>query len=97
MKLKMVLAAALAVAVSAPVLAKDDGDAQSAPKEKKVCRNETVTGSLVAKRRVCMTQAQWDEIAANTRKTMGDMNRHQNMGSDSGSANGASNNGGFGL
>ena len=97
MKFKVLLAVALAAAVSAPALAANDSNsgAQDAPKEKKVCRTETVTGSLIGKKRVCLTQAQWDEIAANTRKTMSDMSRHQGMGSEGGSAMGANNNAGL--
>jgi hypothetical protein len=78
MTFKVLLAAALAVAVSAPALAedkdsdKDNGTAAPAPKEKKICRNETVTGSLVAKRRICMTAAQWEELAQKTRKKIDD-------------------------
>jgi hypothetical protein len=69
MKFRYLLAASLAVAVSAPGFAKDDGTA-SAPKEKKVCKTERVTGSLVSKRRICLTQDQWDKIAADTKKNM---------------------------
>ncbi|MGZ3171917.1 MAG: hypothetical protein ACXWJC_02385 [Croceibacterium sp.] len=98
MTFKVLLAAALVVAVSAPALAdekaKDNGTAAPA-QEKKVCRTETVTGSLVAKRRICLTQAQWDEMAANTRKDLNNLNRSENLGGDSGSANGANNTAGL--
>ena len=69
MKFRYLLAASLAVAVSAPGFAKDDGTA-SAPKEKKVCKTERVTGSLVSKRRICLTQAEWDKVAAETKKNL---------------------------
>ena len=95
MTFKVLLAASLAIAVSAPALAKDGGSSQDAQKEKKVCRIESVTGSLISKQRICRTQGEWDAIAANTRKTLGDMNRHQNLGSDSGSGNGALNTAGL--
>jgi hypothetical protein len=76
MTFKVLLAAALAVAVSAPALAadkdNDKGNGTSAPKEKKICRNETTTGSLVAKRRICMTAAEWDELSQKTRKNIDD-------------------------
>jgi hypothetical protein len=79
MTLKILLAAALAVAVSAPALAddkaKDNDKSTEAPKEKKICRNETTTGSLVAKRRICMTAAEWDELSQKTRKNIDDFTK----------------------
>jgi hypothetical protein len=95
MKFKILLAATFAVALSAPALAKDDGKDQTPVKEKKVCRTETVTGSLVAKRRICLTQAQWDEIAASTKKNLGDYNRRGGLGSETGSGGGANNTAGL--
>jgi predicted secreted protein len=64
MKFTVLLAATVAFAVSAPALAdeKDSGAAQETPKEKKICRTETVTGSIIAKRRTCLTKAQWDQL-----------------------------------
>jgi hypothetical protein len=71
---KVLLAAAVAVAVSAPALAedkaKDNGNAAPEQKEKKICRNETVTGSLVAKRRVCLTAAEWQELSQKTKQNI---------------------------
>jgi hypothetical protein len=95
------LAAVAAFAISAPAMAgdKDHKDAQNAqetPKEKKICRTESVTGSLIAKQRICKTRAEWDELAANTSKTLNDGSRRQNSGSESGSANGANNTAGLG-
>ena len=89
MKFKILLAATFALAMSGAAMAKDDGKEQAPVKEKKVCRTETVTGSLVAKRRICMTQAQWDEIAANARKSVDDYSRRQGRGSETGSSMGA--------
>ena len=36
--------------------------------EKKICRTEKVTGSLTARKRICLTQAEWDQLAAETAK-----------------------------
>ena len=69
MKLRIALATALALAVSAPALAKDEANGATT-KEKKVCRTENVTGSLIGKRRVCLTQAEWDKVAAETKKNL---------------------------
>lgn len=96
MKFKVMLAAAVAIAVSVPALAKDDGQSGGdAPKEKKICRTETATGSLVAKRRICLTQAEWDDMAANARKNLSDYSRRQGIGAETGSGSGANNTAGF--
>lgn len=69
MKAKFLLAAALAVMVSAPAVAgdetaqKDKQSTEAPQKERKICRNETVTGSLISKRRICLTAAEWDALA----------------------------------
>jgi hypothetical protein len=71
--LKVWLVAALAVAVSAPALAVDkDSDEGTAAttKEKKICRTEAITGSLIGKRRVCMTEKEWAHLQAETKRGM---------------------------
>ena len=71
MKLNHLLAAALAFAVTAPAIAAED--APKAPeKEKKICRTELATGSRVRKHRVCLTEAQWRELNAQTKKNIDD-------------------------
>jgi hypothetical protein len=76
MKFKLLLAATVALAVSAPALAGDkdksaDKDTSAeAAKEKKICRTETVTGSLVSKRRICMTAAEWNELASKSKQNV---------------------------
>jgi hypothetical protein len=101
MKSGYLLAAIAAFAVAAPAVAgdrdKDQKSAQDAPKEKKICHTETVTGSLIARQRICKTQAQWDEIAAATRRDMDKYTRRQGMGGETGSGNGANNTAGLGL
>ena len=82
MKFRYLLAASLAVAVSAPGFAKDDGTA-SAPKEKKVCKTERVTGSLTRVNRICMTAAEWNAIAESTRKTLSDQINRASVGTGS--------------
>jgi hypothetical protein len=76
MNLKYLLAATLAIAVATPVLAADDPQASEAPKEKKICRTERTTGSLVAQRRICMTRAEWDKLAAETKRDVEDIQRN---------------------
>jgi hypothetical protein len=101
MKVRYVLAAVAALAVAAPAVAGDkDSDqkvAQDAPKEKKICHNETVTGSLIAKRRICKTQREWDELAAATKQDLTRYTQRQGTGGETGSAAGSNNTAGFGF
>lgn len=57
---------------SIPAAAQDDAQpqekAEKKKKEKKVCRTEKITGSLTRVNRICLTQAEWDEVAARTKK-----------------------------
>jgi predicted secreted protein len=78
MNLKVLLAAILAVSLAAPAIAGDGEQAQNkdAPKEKKICRTERVTGSLVSQRRICMTKSEWDKLAADTKRDVEDIQRN---------------------
>ena len=52
------------------LLALTGQQAEPAPapvKEKKICRVQETTGSRLGAKRICKTQAEWDEIAANAR------------------------------
>jgi len=62
MNIRILLSAAVALSLSTPVLAEDQAGEQAAPVQKKICRTEEVTGSLIAKRRICMTKAEWDKV-----------------------------------
>ena len=84
MKFAVVLAAAAAFAVAGPAVAADkdkkadqQGE-QDAPKEKLICHTDTVTGSLIAKRRICKTKAEWAEIAQSTKQHMDDFMSREN-------------------
>jgi len=65
-----VLAVALAIVLSGPVWADDSKGDDGAAKERKICKTETVTGSLVAKRRTCLTAKQWQELATRTQQNI---------------------------
>ena len=84
MKFVIALATAAAFAVAAPAMAgdkdqkSDQKSQQDAPKEKKVCHTDTVTGSLIAKRRICKTEAEWEEIAQATKHSMDDFTSREN-------------------
>ncbi len=56
---------------------------QQPVKEKKVCRSEKVTGSLTKVRRTCMTQAQWDKLAADSQKAHAETVRGAGGGANS--------------
>ena len=81
MKYALVLGVSLCAINSAPILAKEPEAAKTTQddakpkKEKKICRTEKMTGSLTRVRRTCMTQSEWDELAAATKK---DVDRYTN-------------------
>lgn len=77
-------AAALLLAGGTAAIASEPERAAEATKtEKKVCKNEKVTGSLTRVRRVCMTQREWDGLADSASRGVNDMNRQQNTGGGS--------------
>jgi hypothetical protein len=78
MRFTNILAFAVAVTVAGPALGADKDNGQDTVKEKKICRTERVTGSLVAQRRVCMTKSEWDKLALETKKDLEDMQRNGN-------------------
>ncbi len=55
----LMLVAVLGVAVSGPAAAATP-QANAPAKEKRICRSEIETGSLVKKRKTCKTRAEWD-------------------------------------
>lgn len=72
------LAVVLAATPSVPAYAQDAAPAAAEPapnKDKKVCRRQVATGSVMPKS-VCRTVAEWDRL---TEKGKGDLERHQNM------------------
>ena len=70
MKLSYV-AFAVSFAVAAPALADNSSDAAKPPKEKKVCRSEPVTGSIVF-RSICHTRDEWASIDADNARRVDD-------------------------
>lgn len=68
----------LAVATMAPAAYAKDKDASGPPDpDKKICKNEKMTGSLTRVTRTCMTAAEWSKIAEATSKSIDDLNRNQ--------------------
>ena len=63
------LVSAVAVAATAQTSAAP-ADEKEVAQNKMVCRTFTEIGSRLNRRRVCRTQLEWDEIEAETRKTV---------------------------
>ena len=78
MRMKLLFAMVFTIGLTGTASAADDTKAPEAPKEKKICRTETVTGSLVAKRRICMTKAEWDKLAQDTKIELDKYTSRQN-------------------
>lgn len=84
MKTLAVIAAAFLVTGVGVSAAAPEGEAKpeadaSAKKEKKICRSEKMTGSLTRVRRVCMTRAEWAELAESTNRALDRMGRTANQ------------------
>lgn len=79
------IAAGLALATSAGANAssgkKND---ESAPEEKIVCKTERITGSRTKAKRTCMTQREWDAIAAESRRGIDQINQQATVNRGSG-------------
>jgi|EndMetStandDraft_4_1072995.scaffolds.fasta_scaffold1182347_2 hypothetical protein len=77
-KNRFLVAMILAVATMAPAAHAKDKDAGGEPDpNKKICKNEKMTGSLTRVTRTCMTAAEWSKIAETTNKSIDDLNRNQ--------------------
>jgi len=48
--------------------------AQEPQPERKICRTTKMTGSLTRRTRICLTEAQWRELNARTRRGVEEMN-----------------------
>jgi len=80
--MKKKLAAALLMLVSATgASANDPVQPAAAEQEKKICKTEKVTGSRTRTQRICLTEAQWRELAAATKKGLDEMGQRTASGS----------------
>lgn len=74
--------AVLALAAAAPASAQDDANAprpaEKPVKEKKICKSETGTGSIMPKR-TCRTKAEWDELTEQSKANL-DRTRNRDAG-----------------
>lgn len=77
--MKPAIAVAAAMALATASLAGSGATATTAEanedskKEKRICRTSKMTGSLTRRTRICMTEAEWRELADRTRKGVGEM------------------------
>lgn len=73
----------LAIAIASPAMAakSDTGQKVGADKDRLICKREVPIGSLIATRKVCLTQAQWTQRIEDgnreTRKMMEDNTTRQ--------------------
>ncbi len=75
---------ALLLLTAATGVSAAEGESQEAPKkEKMICKKDKVTGSRTKVNRICMTKAQWDQLAATTKKGMDEMGRSAAGGANS--------------
>ena len=71
MKVTRLSVLALAAAMAAPSLAADPGAKPRDPSERKICKNFQEIGSLVRRKRICKTAAEWDAERALLRQQVG--------------------------
>ena len=83
----MFVAVAMAIGVTGVAASAQEAQ-QDAPREKKVCRSEKMTGALTRRTRIGMTEAQWRELNARTQRGVSEM-----QGTASGSQEVANNRG----
>ena len=72
MKKTLVLALIALVSATGTAAAKDPAP-QASTEEKKICKTEKVLGSRTRTQRICLTEAQWHELAVNTKKNIDEM------------------------
>ena len=65
---------AMAVAMTGVAAYAQEAPATPAPDpERKICRTEKMTGSLTRRTRICLTEREWRELNARTRRGVGEM------------------------
>ena len=78
MKISIVAAAVLMAATGVAASAQDAQEESS--EERKICRTSKMTGSLTRRSRICLTEAQWRELASRTRKGLEEMGQSASGG-----------------
>ncbi len=80
---KSCMLALLMLTAATSVSAAENEDKEAPKKEKMICKRDKVTGSRTKVNRICMTKAQWDRLAANTKKGLDEMGRNAAGGANS--------------
>ena len=78
-KTAILLAAALLMTGTAATAQSDSEGREDAQQEKRICKNQKITGSLTRVRRTCLTQREWDRMAEGTRRNIANLERDANQ------------------
>jgi hypothetical protein len=73
MKLISVAAALFVAMTGVAAYAQEATATQEPAPERKICRTEKMTGSLTRRTRICLTEREWRELNARTRRGVGEM------------------------
>ena len=76
------MAAGIVLATTSAAYAKDND--KDSKEEKVICKTEKVTGSRTKTKRICMTEQEWAQLAAETRKDVDDLSRNRQLGGETG-------------
>ena len=75
----LLVAALLTSGTVAVAAAPDTAGSQDAPRAKRICKSEKITGSLTRVRRTCYTQREWDRLAEIARRDQDLITRDANQ------------------
>jgi hypothetical protein len=70
LKLNLLAAIAATLLIGGTAVAKDE--TVKAPKEKKICRGQRTSTSRIPAKKVCRTQAEWNQASSNTQEDLDD-------------------------
>jgi hypothetical protein len=88
---------ALAVILATTGAAAADPEPEPQQSEKKICKTEPVTGSRARVRRICMTDAQWRELAMRTQEGIDQLGNRRASGQVNAVADGVAGNGAISI
>lgn len=77
------MAAGIALAAAGTAHAQDSDSAES-KEEKVICKTEKVLGSRTKTKKICMTQVEWDRLAAETQQDVNNLTRNRQLGGETG-------------
>lgn len=77
---KLTAAAAALLMTATGALAEEPQNDRAAKQEKRICKNEKMTGSLTRVRRICLTRSEWSRLAEGAQKGVDAITRDANQG-----------------